>query len=111
MTVSRTIPENPKAGERYAKLYLSPIKAEIWIVHVMGTHPEVNSPIGVAFTEADARLLVFGAKAVEALRVCLDVMKRHGVPHTHPLLRYEWHEAVASGIATLAHLEGNRDRT
>lgn len=102
-TTPRTIPENPKPGERYAERL-----AAGWFVkrldRIDGDDRFFTSIAG-PLSEADARLLVFGANAVEALRVCLDVMKRHGVPHTHPLLRHEWHEAVASGIAALADLE------
>lgn len=70
MTAARTIPENPKPGERYAEWTGNTTE---WYVFVCehGT-VEDGSPnrtlIATHLSEADARLLVFGAKAVEALR-------------------------------------------
>lgn len=70
MTTPRTIPANPQPGERYASLIMAPSGAEMWVVRLRGSHPEAYTDVGLAFTEADARLLVFGAKAVEAVLAC-----------------------------------------
>jgi hypothetical protein len=63
MTAPRTIPANPVAGERWAELF----RGQDWTVY---EGPGVV--IARHLTEADARLIVFGAKAVEALREAVD---------------------------------------
>lgn len=73
MTTPRTIPENPQPGERYAKVHIAPNGAEMWVVRLQGSHPEAYIEVGMAFTESDARLLVFGTWAVKAL----DFIRAH----------------------------------
>lgn len=66
MTVSRTIPENPQPGERYAVRNTSNGR---WSVCIAEDDDAIEPrPFAFVQDEADARLLVFGAKAVEALK-------------------------------------------
>lgn len=62
LTTPRTIPVNPQPGERYAEYGSCG-----WRVWLMGQKDGVSSYIIYGLTETDARLLVFGAKAVAAL--------------------------------------------
>jgi hypothetical protein len=59
----KTIPENPQPGERYAVEK----RKDVWEVA-----DNDGCLFDTYFSEADARLLVFGAKAIEALRPFAD---------------------------------------
>lgn len=62
MAATPTIPVDPKPGERYA--IESPPGSGLWDLFFYDTGDLIVEDL----SEADARLLVFGARAVEALR-------------------------------------------
>lgn len=60
MTTQRTIPANPQPGERYAERTTN--NPDVWDI------TEGDGTYVCTLSEPDARLLVFGAKAAEALK-------------------------------------------
>lgn len=70
MTTPRTIPENPKPGERWAEQF----RGSYWRVYRWQTAP--SGPVVVAdrLSEADARLLVEGPAQLASLRRIAGLM-------------------------------------